>query len=219
MQTIQRIPTVHIFPNISSMSFNIKEWAKLKSSAQSKQDMTTNTEDVLLTIFIHSPFWANNKNSRIFYLTFKSLNVFENKFGNAVALLDFATDWWVKVNKPLVSKGSFFVWRKKPIDGWLIITSLVDFGCNSVGAVDMLERKFCWLWQFDFLRGWSGRIWDCCVRRRSQGVKAAMAPEISSITCRFMFRAAVSQAKYCCSFKVKIFGSSQNFGLTKLLVA
>ena len=42
-------------------------------------------------------------------------------------------------------------------------------------------------------------------------------PPISGISCCFMLREPVSQTKYCCSLKVKIF-APPNFGLTKLLV-
>ena len=38
-----------------------------------------------------------------------------------------------------------------------------------------------------------------------------MAPNMSSIPCRFVPREEVSQSKYCCSLKVKIYGPSQKF--------
>jgi len=42
----------------------------------------------------------------------------------------------------------------------------------------------------------------------AKGAKAAMVPQISSISCRFVRREAVSQTQYCCSLKVKIFANS-----------
>ena len=53
--------------------------------------------------------------------------------------------------------------------------------------------------------------------RLARGPKAPRTPKISSIPCRFVLREAVSHTRYCCSFEIKIFGSSQNFGLTTLL--
>jgi len=50
--------------------------------------------------------------------------------------------------------------------------------------------------------------------RRSHGDHA---PQISSISCYFVLREAVSQTKYCCSLKVKRFDPPKLFGLATQL--
>jgi len=54
------------------------------------------------------------------------------------------------------------------------------------------------------------------VRIKSTGVATGGArrpwPQISSISCRFVHWETVSQRKYCCSLKIKIFGLPKIFG-------
>jgi len=49
-----------------------------------------------------------------------------------------------------------------------------------------------------------------------QGVQGGHAPKISNISCRFLLCEAVSQTKYCCSLKVKIFGPQKSWLATPL---
>ena len=47
----------------------------------------------------------------------------------------------------------------------------------------------------------------------ARGGQMSHDPQNSSLSCRFVLREAMSQTKYCCSLKVKIFGPSQIFAL------
>jgi len=55
---------------------------------------------------------------------------------------------------------------------------------------------------------WPPEISIVCSRRSQGGAKRAMPPQISSSSCCFVLWEVVSQTRYCCSLKVKIFGPS-----------
>ena len=59
--------------------------------------------------------------------------------------------------------------------------------------------------------------WNVCVAKGVQQGKAPL-PKVSRMSGRFVLRETVFKSKCCRSLKVKVFGSSQNCGLSALLM-